>query len=140
MRRELMKVVPLLVLALVACKSHKATAPAAGSATAAAPAPRSAPAPAPALPKYVAPEAPADEVVPVQAAHAGSAVVAAPRDPMVRMHDRLDTNHDGKLTPAEVRKDLGDDVDADGDGEISKQELQEALRAKRIRARASLTR
>jgi hypothetical protein len=135
-----MKLVPLLVLALVACKSHKpaAPAPATGSATAALPAATPTPtgAPAPALPHYIAPEAPDDEVVPAQAMpHEGSAAPVVQRDPQARIHDKLDANHDGKLTPDEVKKAYGDDVDTDGDGEISKSELQEAMRVKRVRAR-----
>lgn len=135
-----MKLVPLLVLALVACKSHKPAAPATGSATAALPAakptPTAAPAPAPALPRYIAPEVPDDEVVPAQAMpHEGSAAPVVQRDPQARIHDKLDANHDGKLTPDEVKKAYGDDVDTDGDGEISKSELQEAMRVKRFRAR-----
>jgi hypothetical protein len=137
-----MKVVPFLVLALVACKSNKPAAPAAtGSAAAVVvPVPKAAPA-APEVPKYTPPEAPDDEVVPVQAQEAGSAVAkVVPRDPVVRQFDKLDADHDGKLTPAEVEQMYGDDVDANGDGEISKDELSAAMREARIHARASVVR
>ena len=137
-----MKLVPLLVLALVGCKSHKPAAQATGSAAVAVPAPKSAPGTAaPELPKYTAPKVPEGEVEPAQAAQAaGSGSAAAPvviHDPVAREVDRLDTDHDGKLTPDEVKKSLGDDVDTNGDGEISRDELAEAMRAKRVRARTS---
>lgn len=137
-----MKLVSLLVLALVGCKSHKPAAPAAGSAAAAAPAQKLAsPTAAPELPKYTAPEVPEGEVEPAQAVQtAGSAAVPVViRDPVAREVDRLDANHDGKLTTDEARKSLGDDVDTNGDGEISRDELAEAMRAKRLRARAGAT-
>ena len=133
-----MKLVPLLMLALVACKPHKRAAPATGSATAAIPAAKPTPtaAPAPVLPHYTAPEAPDDEVVPAQAMpHEGSAAAVVQRDPLARIQNKLDANHDGKLTPDEVKKAYGSDVDTNGDGEISGSELQEAMRVKRFRAR-----
>ena len=135
-----MKLAPLVVFALVACKSHKPVAPAAGSAVVATPVAKSVPTPAPAAapaaPSYVAPSAPDDEVVPQQAAAAGSAVVpVVNRDPVARQFDKLDANHDGKLTPDEVNQHFSQDVDTNGDGEISKSELEAAMREKRIRAR-----
>jgi hypothetical protein len=148
-----MKLVPLLVLALAACKSEKAAKPAAGSAavseaTVAKTAPKPAPAPAPALPTYTPPALPEGEVEPVQAAATGAA--AAPRvviahDPVDRTLSQIDADHDGKVTPAELKASalkLDDPaaLDTDGDGQISRQELAEGLRAQRARARASLRR
>jgi len=141
-----MKLVPLLVLALVACKPDRSAKPAARSAApVAAPAPKATPAPAPQLaPAYSAPALPEGEIAPVQA---GSAAAPRPviKDPVARDLDRIDADHDGKVTPAEVRasKLKIDDpaaLDTDGDGQISKAELATGLREQRIRARAGLKR
>ncbi len=138
-----MKLVPLLVLALVACKSEKASKPAAGSAAPVeATAPKAAPTPAPVLPKYTAPTVPEGEVEPAQAA-VGSAVAprAVPRDPVDRAMSQIDADHDGKVTPAELaasslKLDDPAALDTNGDGQISRDELAAGLREQRVRARA----
>ncbi len=138
-----MKLVPLLVLALVACKSEKTAKPAAGSAApVAASAPKASPTETPKLAPYTAPSVPEGEVEPAQAGSAAAPRVAVPHDPMARMLGQLDADHDGKVTPAEVRSGKlniadPDALDTNGDGQISKDELAAGFREQRIRARAS---
>lgn len=137
-----MKLVPLLVLALVACKSEKTAKPAAGSAApVAASVPKATPTEAPKLAPYTAPSVPDGEVVPAQAGSAVVPHVAAPHEPMARMLGQLDADHDGKVTPAEVRAGKlniadPDALDTNEDGQISRDELAAGFRAQRLRARS----
>jgi hypothetical protein len=156
-----MKVAPLLLVAsLAACKPSSSAKPAAGSA-APAPAPVAhdrAPGPAPALPPPDQ-QGEAEEPAPPENRRPsldknGDGVISpeereqAREERATRMRDRLDLNHDGKLTPDEVaatgsshRGPQFDDpkaLDTNNDGEISPDELQAGMRELRAQRRGRL--